>query len=33
MAVDQNARGRGYRGRILKGLEVEAARRDAQSWC
>ena len=30
MAVDQNARGRGYGNRILEGLEAEAARRGAQ---
>ena len=30
MAVDENARGRGYGTRILEGLEVEAARRGAQ---
>ena len=30
MAVDENARGRGYGSRILEGLEAEAARRGAQ---
>jgi ribosomal protein S18 acetylase RimI-like enzyme len=30
MAVDENARGRAYGSRILKGLEAEAARRGAQ---
>jgi N-acetylglutamate synthase-like GNAT family acetyltransferase len=30
MAVDENARGRGYGRRILEGLEAEAARRGAQ---
>jgi hypothetical protein len=30
MAVDQNARGRGYGSRILEGLEAEATRRVAQ---
>src|SRR5438477_13008425 len=30
MAVDENARGRGYGSRILQGLEAEAARRGAQ---
>ena len=29
MAVDENARGRGYGIRILEGLEAEAARRGA----
>jgi predicted GNAT family N-acyltransferase len=31
MAVDENARGRGYGSRILEGLEVEATRRGAQN--
>jgi len=30
MAVDENARGRGYGSRILEGLEAEATRRGAQ---
>ena len=30
MAVDENARGRGYGSRILEGLRAEAARRGAQ---
>ena len=30
MALDENARGRGYGSRILEGLEAEAARRGAQ---
>ena len=30
MAVDENARGRGYGSRILQGLEAEATRRGAQ---
>jgi predicted GNAT family N-acyltransferase len=31
MAVDENRRGRGYRSRILEGLEAEAARRGARN--
>ena len=30
MAVDENVRGRGYGGRILKGLETQAERRGVQ---
>ena len=30
MAVDENARGRGYGSRILEGLEAEALRRGAR---
>jgi predicted GNAT family N-acyltransferase len=30
MAVDQNARGRGYGSRVLEGLKIDATRRGAQ---